>query len=82
MEEVEKISVEFIPETLEKVLDIKSVTQAKLSNLLGYQSENVVNKIIKHNRQATATDLLRMSALLGVSPETFSVAPENLSLET
>ncbi len=72
MEIEESITIEFIPETLERVLADKSITQAKLSNLLGYPSENVVNKIIKRNRQATATDLLRMAKALNVSPEIFS----------
>ncbi len=51
----------------------KNITQAKLNDLAGYKSNNVVNKIVKGKRQATATDLLRFSKILDEPAEVFGV---------
>jgi plasmid maintenance system antidote protein VapI len=64
-------SIEFAPEKLEKVLNEKGFTQAKLNEISGFVHFNTVNKIIKKSRQATATELLRMSKVLDVPAETF-----------
>ena len=69
---VEEItSIEFAPEKLEEVLGEKGLTQAKLNELSGFANHNTVNKIINKNRQATATELLKIAKVLGVPPETF-----------
>lgn len=72
LESVENI--EFIPETLEKKMAEKSISQAELNDKAGFKSPNAVNKIINKKRQATATDLLRFSKILEVPAETFAKA--------
>lgn len=65
-EDVELIN--FSPEKLEEKIDEKGMTQIKLNELSGFPNFNTVNKIIKKHRQASATELLRISKVLGVSP--------------
>lgn len=62
----------FDPSRLAAVLAEKRVTQAELARQVGFAHRNVVHKIIRGTREATATDLLRISTALGTSPEEFA----------
>lgn len=65
----------FDPTRLEAVLAEKRVTQAELARKAGYPHRNVVNKIIRGTREATATDLLRIADALGSPAEEFASRP-------
>jgi plasmid maintenance system antidote protein VapI len=65
-------NIEFDPESLESALDEQNLSQADLARLAGYPHRNVVNKIIRGNREATATDLLRFSQVLKKDPKEFA----------
>lgn len=71
MSEVDVLNIEFDPEALRLALAEKNLTQDELNRLAGYPQPNTVNKIINKNRKATATDLLRISAVLEKSPTEF-----------
>jgi plasmid maintenance system antidote protein VapI len=69
-------SIEFAPEILEKEMNNKNISQSELNTLAGFKSHNAVNKIINGKRQATATELLRFSKILGVPAEAFAKTQE------
>lgn len=66
------VNIEFDPEALESALDEQNLSQADLARLAGYPHRNVVNKIIRGNREATATDLLRFAQALNKDPNEFA----------
>jgi plasmid maintenance system antidote protein VapI len=66
------VNIEFDPQSLETMLDEQNLSQAEFARLAGYPHRNIVNKIIKGNREATATDLLRFSEVLNKSPKDFA----------
>jgi transcriptional regulator with XRE-family HTH domain len=65
-------SIEFSPEKLELALEEKKISQAELSDALGFTHRNTINKIIRRKRQASATDLLRIAIALNKNPQDFA----------
>jgi transcriptional regulator with XRE-family HTH domain len=75
----EDVNIEFDPQSLELALEENKLTQAELARILGFTHRNVINKIIKGQRQPTANDLLRISAALGKPPAFFSKERKKIS---
>lgn len=67
-------NIEFDPRSLETALGESNISQADLARIMGYSHRNTVNKILKGKREATATELLKFSAVLGKSPVEFAKA--------
>lgn len=72
MDKVPTLNIEFDPSSLAAVMEEKKVSQAELARLGGYPHRNVINRILKRKREATATDLLRFLRVLKCSPKDFS----------
>ena len=66
------LNIEFDPQSLKKILDEKNISQMEFARLAGYPHRNVITKILKKNRDVTATELLRFSTILDKRPEDFA----------
>lgn len=65
-------NIEFDPDILEIAIEDANISQTELSEIIGYPHKNVVNKIVRGKRAATANDLLRFSMALEKDPKDFA----------